>query len=83
MDSNQSYNIGKIRAYDNYIGEIIAKDGTYIFVNEDNINNEKFKLNDIVMFRGEEIQGLKKAFFVKKLTSEKNFEEEIKNNFKK
>ena len=83
MDSNQSYNIGKIRAYDNYIGEIIAKDGTYIFVNEDNINTEKFKLNDIVMFRGEEIQGLKKAFFVKKLTSEKNFEEEIKNNYKK
>jgi hypothetical protein len=35
------------------------------------------------MFRGEEIQGWKKAFFVKKLTSEKNFEEEIKNNFKK
>lgn len=83
MDSNKTYNIGKIRSYDQYVGEIIAKDGTYIFLNEDPYNEEKYGLNDVVLFRGEEIQGAKKAFFVKKLNNTKDYEEEISKLLKK
>lgn len=83
MDTKETYNIGKIRSYDNYVGEIIAKDGTYMFINDNLSDEEKLNLNDVVMFRGEEVQGTKKAFFVKKLDSSKNLEEEVLKKLKK
>ena len=83
MEPNKQYNIGKVRNYDKYTGEIISQDGVYIFLNENISDCKNLNINDIVMFRGEEIQGTKKAFFVQKLDPEKNIDNEIYKVLKK
>lgn len=83
MEQNKQYNIGKIRTYDNYTGEIISQDGVFIFLNENISGTKELTINDVVMFRGEEIQGTKKAFFVQKLNPEKKLEEEVYKILKK
>lgn len=72
-----NYNIGKVRTFDNYFGEIIAQDGIYMFISEDISPSEVIEVNDIVLFRGEEINNVKKAFFIKKINKDLNLEEEI------
>lgn len=81
--SNYQYNVGKVRNYDNFIGFIVANDGEYMFNSENILENEEIIQNDIVMFRGEEIQGKKIAFFIKKLSLDKPLEESLKKHLKK
>lgn len=83
MDSKNTLNIGKIRNYDNFVGEIVTNDGVYLFANENISDKESLKVEDTVMFRGEEIQGVKKAFFVKKLSLDKNIDEQVSLKLKK
>lgn len=78
-----SIKIGKIRAFDNYTGEIVAQDGIYLFTCENTNPEEKLNLNDIVMFRGEEIKDTKVAYFIKKLNPNLDLEEQIKTKTKK
>lgn len=61
-----AYNVGKVRKYKNYVGEIISKDGVYIFTSEDTTDN--IKDGDMVIFRAEEIHNIKIAHFVQKVT---------------
>lgn len=70
MDSSK-YNIGKIKSYDNFVGEIVAKDGTYIFTSYE-VLEEPINPNDMVIFRGEQIQNINKAFFIKRINPEKD-----------
>lgn len=68
MDYNQAnVFIGKVRTYENSAGEIVSNDGTYLFTEDSISSNEEISLNDMVLFRGEEIHGIKKAFFIRKL----------------
>lgn len=78
MDYNNSLvTVGKVRTYDSLTGEIISKDGVYIFTKENISDGEKINENDTVLFRGEEINNIKVAFFIKKLNPELGLEEEI------
>ena len=72
MDYNKAtVSIGKVRNYDNCVGDIITKNGIFIFTHEDILDGEIIKKGDIVIFRAEEIQNQNKAFFIKKLAREK------------
>lgn len=78
-----SYNIGKIRTFDNYTGEIVAQDGVYIFTSESIEPSEVLFVEDTVLFRGEEINDIKKAFFVKKINPNLNLEDQVYKHVKK
>lgn len=78
-----SYTIGKVRTFDNYFGEIIAQDGVYMFISEDISPTEVIEVNDMVLFRAEEINNVKKAFFIKKLNKNLNIEDEVIRKVKK
>lgn len=59
------YEIGKVTNYNGVQGSVITTTDNYLLLDkdiEDEISN-----GDIVRFRGEEVQGIKRAFFVKKL----------------
>ena len=78
MDYNKTkVSIGKVRSYNNSIGDIISKEGVYLFTQEELEENESININDIVLFRGEEIQNQKKAFFIKKLNPNKNLKHQV------
>ena len=76
MESS-NFKIGKIRSYNSFIGEIVTKDGTYIFTSENISPEEVISLDDMVIFRGEEIHNTKKAYFIKKIDPNLNIEEQI------
>lgn len=78
-----NYNIGKIRTYDNYTGEIVAPDGVYLFTSESLNPTETLSVEDTVLFRGEEINEIKRAFFVKKINPNLNLEDEVYKHVKK
>lgn len=78
-----NYTIGKVRTFDNYFGEIIAQDGVYMFISEDISPTEVIEVNDMVLFRAEEINNVKKAFFIKKLNKNLNIEDEVIRKVKK
>lgn len=75
--NNAKVLIGKIIEYDNYVGSIAAKDGIYLFTQEDIVDGEELLLKDLVIFRGEDIQNQKKAYFIKKLNPKKNLGNQI------
>lgn len=75
--NNATVTIGKVRTYDECVGDIVAKEGTFMFTNEDIAEEENIAINDMVLFRGEEVQGQKKAFFIRKLNPSKNLNDEI------
>ena len=78
MDYNDAQiSMGKIRSYDTITGEIVAKDGIYIFTQDNIVNGEEIKPNDMVVFRGEMVQDVRVAYFIKKLTPSKNIEDQI------
>ncbi len=78
MDYNNSLvTIGKVRTYDSLTGEIISKEGLYLFTQESISDGENINVNDIVLFRGEEINNTKVAFFVRKLNPNKNINDQI------
>ena len=63
------FEIGKVIEYDGFKGMILTPNDKYMFLNED-INHDLSKevsIGDIVRFRGEEVQNVKKAYFVEKL----------------
>jgi hypothetical protein len=63
------YNYGKIIKYNGFTGEILAEDGIYLFLSGD-VKDNNVSLNDDVIFRGEIVHNVKKAFFIRK--KEKN-----------
>lgn len=69
--------IGKVRSYDNITGEIIAKEGSFIFTSNNVDPEDSLNIDDIVFFRGEEVQGTKKAFYIKKLNPDKDLNNQI------
>jgi len=75
------FNIGKIVDYENKKGIILTKDNEkYMFLEKD--LNTDIKINDIVIFRPEIIDNVKRAYFVKNIN--KYLEEDTnKNNIKK
>lgn len=78
MDYNNSLvTIGKVRTYDSITGKIISKEGIYIFTQENISDGEKINVNDIVLFRGEEINNIKVAYFIRKLKPNKNINDQI------
>lgn len=82
METN-SINIGKIRTFDNYVGEIVSQDGIYLFTKENTIPEENLKENDTVIFRGEKINNTNVAYFIKRLDPNLDFNEQIKTKTKK
>lgn len=75
--NNAKVLLGKIVEYDNFVGKIISKEGIYMYTEEDIVEGQEIKLNDLVIFRGEEIQNQKKAYFVKKINPERNLKNQI------
>ena len=61
-----AHSIGKITKYKDYVGEIVSKDGKYMFAT--NENNNSFQEGDFVVFRAENKQNMKVAYFVNKIT---------------
>ena len=53
---------GMVTYYDGEYGEITKRDDKYIFLKQD-IENE-INLGSYVSFKGEEVQGVKRAYFV-------------------
>lgn len=60
-----AHSIGKITKYKDYVGEIVSKDGKYMFTADENINT--FQEGDIVIFRAEKLYNVNIAHFVKKV----------------
>lgn len=60
--------IGKIRKidYKSGTGEILTVDNEFMFLTKDIKGNEELQTGDVVKFRGENINGINRAFFVKK-----------------
>ena len=67
------FKLGKVYSYENKLGKIVTDTEEYIF-NEDDLENQVVK-GDIVQFRPEEINDIKRAFFVTKV-------DELQNNDK-
>lgn len=72
MDFNTIITIGKVRTYNDITGEIVSKDGIYLFSKDDIADDETICIEDVVRFRGEEKHGIKRAYFIRKLTPNKN-----------
>ena len=78
MDYNNTLiTIGKIKNYNCSTGEIVSKEGIYIFTQDNIAEGEELATNDMVLFRGEQVKDVKVAYFIKKLSPEKNLEEQI------
>lgn len=69
---------GKILDYDGFVGEIESENDNYIFLKDDLLYNAK--ISDIVCFRGEDKQDLKRAYFIKKKIDMKDKDYEGNNN---
>lgn len=63
--------VGKIRSYNGVTGEVVSKDGIYIFTQDNILEGENISQNDIVVFRGELVQNVRFAYFIKKVTPSK------------
>ncbi len=57
------YEVGKIVEFDGHCGRIVSSQGEYFFT-EDDIEDSVIAKGRCVVFRPEEIQGKKRAFFV-------------------
>ncbi len=79
MDYNKTtISIGKIRTFDSISGEIVSKDGeVYMFTKDGISEGEEVTLNDIVLFRGEEIHDTKVAYFIKRLEPDKELNNQV------
>lgn len=75
--NNVKISVGKIRSYDQTTGSIVSQDGNFIFTKEAIVENEELNPNDMVLFRGEEVQGQKKAFFIRKLNPTKDLNNQV------
>ena len=78
MDYNKAtVLVGKVRNFDETTGEIVSKEGIYLFTRDEISEGEVITINDMVLFRGEEVQSQKKAYFIKKLNPEKDLNNQI------
>jgi hypothetical protein len=70
--------IGKVTKYNDLtqIGEIVSTMGPFMFIRSDVVydDDEELQLNDIVQFRGEQVQNTNRAFFVKKFNRQKELD---------
>jgi len=72
-----NFNIGKIISYNDKQGLILTDNGEkYLFLESD--LNQQININDLVFFRPESINNIKRAFFINKINDYLN----IKNNKK-
>ncbi len=55
---------GLVKSFDGFSGIISSDAGEYIFLREDVL--DEIKEGDLVLFKGENIHDIKKAFFIKK-----------------
>lgn len=78
MEYNEAIiTIGKVRNFDNVTGEIVSKEGTFNF-NANNISDgETITNEDVVLFRGEQVHGVPKAFFIKRINPDLNLQDQI------
>ena len=66
MDYNKAtVLVGKVRNFNETTGEIVAKEGIYLFTQDEISEGEVITINDMVLFRGEEVQGQKNAYFIR------------------
>lgn len=56
--------LGLVKSFDGFSGVISSSGGEYIFLKEDVL--DEIKEGDLVLFKGETIHDIKKAFFIKK-----------------
>lgn len=75
--NNATVTIGKVKSYNECVGDIVAKEGIFMFTKEDIVEEESIVISDMVIFRGEEVQGQKKAFFIRKLNPSKNIDDQV------
>ncbi len=75
--NNAKISVGKIRTFDQTSGDIVSQEGNFLFTKEDIAENEIININDIVLFRGEEIKGQKKAFFIRRINPNKNINDQV------
>ena len=71
------FNIGKVNEYDGYSGIIVSSSGTYKFVKDDFYRTDEVVDNDYVLFRGEVINDISRAYFVKKIENKSEIKELI------
>ena len=69
---------GKVINYDGFVGEIESENENYIFLNDDLLCS--IQIGDLVTFKGEEKQDLKRAYFIKKKNDVKDKYYEGNNN---
>ena len=62
---------GKVIEFDGFVGDIESNGEKYMFLIDD--VETDIQLNDFVSFRGEEVHGVKKAFFVKNVNKSMKF----------
>ncbi|MBR3660330.1 MAG: hypothetical protein IKN63_00305 [Bacilli bacterium] len=75
------FNIGKVIKYEDNQGLIVTSEGDkYLFLEKD--INTKVNVNDLVIFRPEKVENVKRAYFVKKFENYLD-DENNKNNIKK
>ena len=72
MDYKPTISIGKVRTFDYITGEIVSKEGIYLFTTADILETDGITIEDIVTFRGEEIHGSKRAYFIRKIKPKKD-----------
>ena len=68
---------GKVTEFDGFVGDIESNGEKYMFLIDD-IETD-IELNDYVSFRGEEVQGVKKAFFVKNVNKSMKYVKDVNN----
>lgn len=59
------FEIGKVREYDGFTGTIVAPSGSYNFLSDDVTGEEPIAVADYVLFRGEVVNDIHRAHFVK------------------
>ncbi len=57
------YEIGKVTQFDGSVGTVVSQNGSYLFLKDD-IETNAIAVGRLVAFRGEEKQGIKRAYFV-------------------
>lgn len=76
-NDNSLIKIGKIRKYENSVGEIVSNAGNFMFTEDCIASSETINVDDYVLFRGEEIGPIKKAFFLRKIDLTNPLDKEI------
>lgn len=60
-----NFEVGKIVIFDGYYGKLVSENGEYFFLNTDIDSEMNVEVGSLVAFRGEEVNGQLRAFFIK------------------